>query len=220
VGHSFLWYIKDTDWSVSRDSGERLQLRAEETREHILQAAIYCFAHQGYDSTSVADICAFAKISKGALYHHFASKQAVFLELLENWLADLDAGMALVDQPGTLASQKIAHMASLTGRIFQQAAGQLPLFLEFWVKAAQDAVVWQSTIHHYHRYVAYFTRLYEQGIADGSLHPDDPRIAAQGTVGLAIGVLLQALLDPQGADWSMVMNRSITQCLCSFGGNK
>jgi AcrR family transcriptional regulator len=196
-----------------------LQLRAEETRDHILQAAVYCFAHQGYDNTSVADICAFAKISKGALYHHFSSKQAVFLELLDNWLADLDSGMVLVDQPGILASQKIANMALLAGRIFQQATGQLPLFLEFWVKAAQDALVWQSTIHHYHRYVAYFTGLYEQGIADGSLHPDDPHIAAQGTVGLAIGILLQALLDPQGADWSLVMKHSLEQCLRSFGGN-
>ncbi|MHB1356155.1 MAG: TetR/AcrR family transcriptional regulator [Anaerolineae bacterium] len=195
-----------------------MQLRAEETREHILKASLYCFAHQGYDGTSVADICAFANISKGALYHHFSSKQAVFLELLNDWLADLDAGLATVDQTEVPAGVKIAHMAELTGSIFQQTAGQLPLFLQFWVKAAQDPVVWESTIHHYHRYVTYFTKLYNQGIADGSLHPEDARLAAQGTVGLAIGILLQALLDPQGADWSLVMRRSMIQCLRSYGG--
>lgn len=195
-----------------------MQLRAEETRKHILQAAAYCFAHEGYDSTSVANICAHANISKGALYHHFKSKLAVFLELLNDWLADLDAGLASVDQPEIPVAQKIARMAELTGSIFQQTAGQLPMFLQFWVKAAQDPVVWESTIHHYHRYVAFFTRLYDQGIADGSLHPDDARLAAQGTVGLAIGILLQALLDPQGADWALVMCRSITQCLRSYGG--
>ena len=216
---SYLWYSKNTDWSVSiANQGETLQQRAEVTREHILQAAVYCFAHQGYDGTSVADICRYANTSKGALYHHFASKQAVFLELLSDWLADLDAGLVIIDLPEILAAQKIARMAELTGSIFQQAAGQLPMFLQFWVKAAQDPVVWESTIHHYHRYVTFFTRLYEQGIFDGSLHPDDSRLAAQGTVGLAIGILLQALLDPQGADWSLVMRRSVLQLLHSHGG--
>jgi AcrR family transcriptional regulator len=196
-----------------------LQLRAEETREHILQAAVYCFAHHGYDNTSVADICSYAKISKGALYHHFASKQAVFLELLNAWLADLDNGLAAVERSDLLVVHKIGRMAELTGRIFQQAAGQLPLFLQFWVKAAEDPIVWGATIHHYHRYVDYFTMLFDQGIADGSLHPDNARLAAQALMGLAIGILLQALLDPQGADWSLVLQRSITQCLFSYGGN-
>jgi AcrR family transcriptional regulator len=182
-----------------------LQLRAEETREHILQAAVFCFAHHGYDNTSVADICSHASISKGTLYHHFSSKQAVFLELLNDWMADLDTGFSSVDQLDIPARHKITRMAELAGSIFQQATGQLPLFMEFWVKAAQDPVVWESTIHHYHRYVEFFTRLFDQGIVDGSLHADDARLAAQGLVGMVIGILLQALLDPQGADWSLVM---------------
>jgi AcrR family transcriptional regulator len=197
-----------------------LQLRAEETREHILKAAVYCFAYHGYDSTSVADICSHAGISKGALYHHFTSKQAVFLELLNDWLANLDAGFSSADQLEIPARQKLTRMAELAGGVFQQATGQLPLFLEFWVKAAQDAVVWESMIHHYHRYVDFFTRLYDQGISDGSLRADNAQLAAQVLVGLAIGILLQALLDPQGADWSHVMHHSITQYLRSNGGNE
>jgi AcrR family transcriptional regulator len=167
----------------------------------------------------VADICRYARISKGALYHHFASKQAVFLELLNTWLADLDRGLAAVEQSDVLAEHKIERMAEITGGVFQQAAGQLPLFLQFWVKAAQDPIVWESTIHHYHRYVDYFTRLFDQGIADGSLYPENARLAAQAMMGLAIGILLQALLDPQGAEWSFVLQRAISQCLGSYGGN-
>ena len=66
------------------------QQRGEETRSHILDVAGELFAQRGYDATSVADICDGAGVTKGAFYHHFESKQAVFLELRDRWLAPLD----------------------------------------------------------------------------------------------------------------------------------
>lgn len=63
----------------------------EEPRSRILQAAEECFARYGYDATGVAEICRRAGVSKGAFYHHFPSKQALFLEMLESWLGELNA---------------------------------------------------------------------------------------------------------------------------------
>jgi len=62
-----------------------MQQRSEETRKHILEAAQRLFSAKGYDATGVAEICQAAGVSKGAFYHHFLTKQAVFLVLLENW---------------------------------------------------------------------------------------------------------------------------------------
>ena len=62
------------------------QRRGQESRERILEAAQLCFAQDGYNATGVAQICRRAGLSKGAFYHHFATKQAVFLELLNRWL--------------------------------------------------------------------------------------------------------------------------------------
>ena len=64
--------------------------RSEETRGRILAAAAESFARQGYDVTSVDAICRLAGVSKGAFYHHFATKQALFLALLNDWLEGLD----------------------------------------------------------------------------------------------------------------------------------
>ena len=69
------------------------QERAFRTRAAILDAAQVCFAQNGFDATGVAEICQQADLSKGAFYHHFPSKQAVYLELLNQWLADFDRGM-------------------------------------------------------------------------------------------------------------------------------
>ncbi|MBE3119463.1 MAG: helix-turn-helix transcriptional regulator, partial [Candidatus Atribacteria bacterium] len=69
------------------------QQRSEETRARILDAAVRRFAVAGYDAASVDDICAEAGVSKGAFYHHYPSKQAIFLALMQGWLTMIDMGM-------------------------------------------------------------------------------------------------------------------------------
>ncbi|WP_185234219.1 TetR/AcrR family transcriptional regulator [Teredinibacter franksiae] len=58
----------------------------EATRAHLLEVAAEEFRARGYEGASLSDILARAGVSKGGLYHHFASKQAlgyaVFDEIL------------------------------------------------------------------------------------------------------------------------------------------
>ncbi|MFD8999987.1 ScbR family autoregulator-binding transcription factor [Streptomyces sp. NPDC059582] len=51
------------------------QLRAEQTRATILTAAADLFDRHGYESTSLSDIVEHARVTKGALYFHFAAKE-------------------------------------------------------------------------------------------------------------------------------------------------
>jgi AcrR family transcriptional regulator len=52
----------------------------------LLEAALDLFAEQGYGSTSIPEICARAGLTKGAFYSNFASKDDLFLTLLDtNW---------------------------------------------------------------------------------------------------------------------------------------
>ena len=60
------------------------QRRSNETRGLFLDAAYRLFARQGYGQTSVDGIIAEAGASKGAFYHHFASKEELFRALLED----------------------------------------------------------------------------------------------------------------------------------------
>ena len=68
-----------------------MQPRSEKTRAAIMIASAALFSQAGYDATSVAQICEQAGVSKGAFYHHFPSKQDLFLSILDEWLHDLDA---------------------------------------------------------------------------------------------------------------------------------
>ena len=64
-----------------------------DTRSRIVAAAVALFAEQGYDATSVNQVVARAGVAKGALYHHFGSKDdllyEVYRELVERQLAGL-----------------------------------------------------------------------------------------------------------------------------------
>jgi len=55
----------------------RRDVHAEDTRRALLAAARRAFAKNGYAATSLDDIVGRARLTKGALYHHFASKAAV-----------------------------------------------------------------------------------------------------------------------------------------------
>jgi AcrR family transcriptional regulator len=186
-----------------------VQQRSEETRHRLINAAGRLFAQTGYDATGVAEICAAAGVSKGAFYHHFPTKHAVFVELLDSWLSGLDQGMELIRTTQTSVPEALVQMASVTQIIFQDADQHLPMFLEFWRQASKDPQVWQATIAPYHRYRTYFAALIQQGIDEGSLRPVDPEATARTIVALAVGLLLQGLLDPQGADWPAVSQESL-----------
>jgi AcrR family transcriptional regulator len=55
-----------------------------ETREHILQVAGRLFLQSNYDGVSVQDITRAAGMTKGALYHHFTSKEQLFEQVAHN----------------------------------------------------------------------------------------------------------------------------------------
>ncbi|WP_231156591.1 ScbR family autoregulator-binding transcription factor [Streptomyces sp. CNZ748] len=59
------------------------QVRAEKTRATIITAAADLFDRQGYESTSLSDIVEHARVTKGALYFHFAAKEDLARAVLE-----------------------------------------------------------------------------------------------------------------------------------------
>lgn len=50
----------------------------ESTRDALIDSAVALFTERGYAGTSLDEIARRARVTKGALYHHFSGKQAVF----------------------------------------------------------------------------------------------------------------------------------------------
>jgi AcrR family transcriptional regulator len=63
---------------------ERHQEPRQEPRQEILRAAARLFQQQGYDATSMNDVAAALKLSKGGLYHHFQSKDEILFHIMSH----------------------------------------------------------------------------------------------------------------------------------------
>src|SRR2546425_2959554 len=65
--------------------------QAEATRELLISTARELFTHRGYAETSIDDIIQQAGVARGALYHHFSGKEALFRAVYETVEAEVVA---------------------------------------------------------------------------------------------------------------------------------
>lgn len=185
------------------------QIRAEETRKKILHSAMICFSRSGYDAASVADICDLAGVTKGAFYHHFASKQSLFLELLNEWMAELDGILSATQFNADTVLDALRQMAEKTKLVLNESQDRLPMFLEFWNQALRDQVVWKVTVAPFRQFIQLFSRLIQKGIDEGSIRPVDPEVISSAIVSMSLGFVLQSMMDPQLQDWEHHMHAGL-----------
>jgi AcrR family transcriptional regulator len=65
--------------------------RSRSTRAALVETARGLFAERGYANVPADEIVSAAGVTRGALYHHFADKQALFLEVFEELETELSA---------------------------------------------------------------------------------------------------------------------------------
>ena len=185
------------------------QKRSEETRTQLLNAAEECFAQDGYDAAGVAKICQYAGVSKGAFYHHFSSKQMIFIALFKQWLEGLDLQLTKLRDEMVDIPESFISMAAVVQDVIQTAEKQFPIYLEFMNRATRDPNLLQAMIEPFHRYQTFFAEMIEAGISQGTLRQVDPEVAARMVISMAVGLLIQGLLDPAGSDWEWTTEESI-----------
>lgn len=56
---------------------------AEQTRQDLLNAALTVFSRKGFSAARLEDIAEAAGVTRGAIYHHFGSKEALYLALID-----------------------------------------------------------------------------------------------------------------------------------------
>jgi AcrR family transcriptional regulator len=93
--------------------------RGAATRDHLIAVATRLFAERTYEGTSIEAVLAEAGVSRGALYHHFASKEELFEAVLE--ALEVDVGERLQAETGGIADTRAALRAG--GRAWMRLTG-------------------------------------------------------------------------------------------------
>ena len=181
-----------------------------ERKQHILEAALICFARKGYHQTTMDDIVHEAGLSKGGVYVHFDSKRTLFQSLLTWSIGQFTFApeqiLAGYETPcGQLKALLRGMIDALSSRRFQEIS---PLILEMWVQNLNNAEVKQTAVDLYDQFRRPLVQLIEIGINDGSLRPVDARAMANILIAIPEGLMVQALVDKDGMDLAICLQHA------------
>jgi len=119
------------------------------TREDIIEAATKLFLLRSYDGVSIKDITQAMGMTKGALYHHFESKEALFAEVAGRVFSAFGTDYGTIREDSLRAFYRacvadMEHKMLLHQRfVLPESAGQVNYFRILW-----DAMsVFQSLAH-------------------------------------------------------------------------
>jgi AcrR family transcriptional regulator len=171
--------------------------RRDEVRSRVLAAAATVFAQRGFAAATIDDVASAAGFTKGAVYSNFASKDELFLALMD---AAVKARVELVRRVTTDASTSPEALAEIGDRLaraaIEQADWQL-LFLEFWLRAVRDPAVREKFVAHRRALRASIAETIREATADTRSVGKWP--AEEMTVlllALSNGFAIEALADP------------------------
>jgi AcrR family transcriptional regulator len=85
------------------------QARSEATRRKIIESAVELINEIGYPASGLADIIERAELTKGALYYHFDSKEAVATAIIEEGVDAVVGAFRAAGRPGSPAMENLVH---------------------------------------------------------------------------------------------------------------
>ncbi|HSG17281.1 MAG TPA: TetR/AcrR family transcriptional regulator, partial [Anaerolineae bacterium] len=177
------------------------------TRTAIVEAAMTCFAQNGYAHTSIRQIAAQAGISTGLMYHYFESKEALLEAVFENCMAILSG--VLVDayrqaEPG----ERISGLLRAMFAMLEDDREFWALFQMLRSQPAITAVVGDA----FRRWTRRLRNLFTVELRGAGR--DEPEVDALILYSLIEGTIQQYLLDPDEYPLSTVAERIVGE----YGG--
>lgn len=173
------------------------EARKANTHEKLLEAARQAFAQFGYERASVNQIIDLAGSSKGAFYHHFESKEQIFLELMDRRLQAQRQALRDAVLSGKIAGlEDLLALSVETGFNVYQNKDWAPLYMEFWSYATRNETLRVRMAEMYQKWRSYLSDLISEAQQAGAISRE---VNAHKTAGMIIaifeGMQLQLLME-------------------------
>jgi AcrR family transcriptional regulator len=160
----------------------------------ILEAALAVCAEKGYHATRIDDVAERAGLSKGAVYHHFPSKQAVFIAVLDKMMEELIGALVAAEAAQAGVADTVRRMLVMTAGMTAQQSLAGAMF-DLFVLAMRDDEFRARIRHHYNEAFVACTRLFQRGIDRGELREAlDAEVAARSFLMALDGIILDHLV--------------------------
>lgn len=174
-----------------------------ERRHALLEAAWRCAAERGFRDLTVDDVCAQARMSKGAFYGYFEQKQDLLLALLDADDEALARELATIDAAEIDGPERLRRFARVMHARGDDAA-RVQVRADLWAHLLTEPAVRERVAAATHRRRIVIREWIEQGTADGSLVEIPANALASILLALGDGLLLQGALDRGAFRWENV----------------
>ena len=165
------------------------EYNSQATIEAILSVSAKLFLEKGFDKTSMMDIATAAGISKGAIYHHFKSKDEIVKSVMEKQEESVKAAIENFMDEAKVLSGKEQLKLILEKNIENQEAHYLDNAMSVRMKSAEFVLSYmQSCVN---KDSAFVSEIIKRGIKDGSIVTDFPDECAE-----VFMLLLNVWCDP------------------------
>jgi AcrR family transcriptional regulator len=162
-------------------------------RERILDAAFHAFATRGYRDTAVDDIAGAAETSKGGIYFHFPTKEAIFRELMQT---TADKLIGRVERAVAEESEPVARAEAALRTVLVTFGGHRTTARLLFLDTVGAGRVFQAETNALHERFARLIQGYlDDAVAAGAIPPTDTRITSIswfGALNEVVGRWLQA----------------------------
>ena len=171
---------------------EASERRADTTRNRLIAAASRQFAHHPYSMVSLDDILAEAELTKGAMYFHFPSKQALALAIIDD-LTEMGRTAAT-----ELFARKMSGLETVIDLVYLLAAQDTQLEVARAGVRLLDALDNATTLPPalWRSWIEFFTTLIQKAVTEGDvIDQHDPEDIARMLVALWVGIRRISDLD-------------------------
>ena len=172
-------------------------------REHLVDAAWRCLAHQAYSDLTVDDICAEAAVSKGGFYGYFDSKQDLLRELLQRESASLDAVIADLSSAAIGAADRLRRFTRACLKDAEDGA-RMQLRADLAAAVGGDPAIAAALRESARARRSALRTWIEQGVSAGELRTVPANALASILLALVDGLALHHRSDPTAFQWRNV----------------
>jgi AcrR family transcriptional regulator len=160
---------------------------SEPTLPPLLQSALESFVVQGYHGTTMRTLAAHAGLSVPGLYHHYDSKHAIIVAIMERAMEDLYArSIAALEASGPSAEERFrTYIECLV--LFHANRGDLAFVAASEIRSLEPAAR-DRHVAARDRQQAILEKIVEDGIAEGDFSPEYPRDSTRAIITMCTGV--------------------------------
>ena len=170
-------------------------IKREERRTQILNAAMRLFVVKGYSDTTVDDIVKKSGLSKGAIYHYFKSKNELFFALIDYWEESFLPGFYKNNYINKTGSETLRLLAKETADNFKSKKYLFLAELEFWSLSNRDNKVRKRIKLLYHRMLSILEKIFNNAVNKKEFKEIDSKMAALAIMTSMQGVIWFSIFE-------------------------